>query len=237
MGMTKPIRTFLLSLVLLTAWASLSAQTEEPALSVRFTCLAWDGVRAHDLTYRKGDQLEPLRISSSYRSKQYTYQGANPIVFYRGVITLPDGSTQPRPVASATIPEGQREVLLLFLAAAPDQPDGMEYNVVVIDDSDVRFPWGSYCIYNLSAHEIGGIFGSEKFVISGKKSKIVMPDSDDLVDVQIHFSQMIEGQWVPKVNTRWLYRKNARSIVFVTDDLSARNPRLKVKSIDQYQKP
>ena len=39
---------------------------------------------------------------------------------------------------------------------------------------------------------------------------------------------------MPSVNTRWLYRDNARSIVFVSEDNSSRYPVLKIKSIAQY---
>jgi len=231
--MLKLGRIFLSVFAMTIATVSLPAQPAEP-MSVRFTCLSWDKIDSKDLGYLKQGQLMPLRMSSSYRGEVYTYTGPNPIVFYRGV-GMADGSVQRTPVASVTIPSGMHDVLLLFIANNDAQPGQPEFNVVVIDDSTTSFPWGSYHIYNLSAYEIGGIFGNEKFTIPGKKSKIVIPNADDQVDVQIHFSQKIDGQWVPKVNTRWLYRANARSIIFVTDDMNARFPRIKIKSIDQYQ--
>ncbi|MBC2595226.1 hypothetical protein H5P28_13240 [Ruficoccus amylovorans] len=230
--MKKSPLSILTFLLLLGAFFPLRAQ-EEPPLRVHFTCLAWDGVHASGLHYLDGGELVPLRISSVFRGKSHEYAGTNPIVFYR-TEALADGTVQRIPAASATIPAGMNDVLLLFLPATPGQENGPEFNIVVIDDSPSVFPWGSYCIYNLSAYEVGGIIGSEKFVLPGKKSRIVIPDSKDEVDVQIHFSQKIDGQWVPKVNTRWVYRKNGRSIVFVTDDVTSRKPRLKIKSIDQF---
>ncbi len=231
--MMRYLRFSLFLLATLCLCGELSAQAPEP-MSVRFTPLSWERMDSKGLGFESQGTFEPLRISSAYRGGVYTYTGTNPIVFYRSK-AMPDGTEARTPIATATIPNGWRDVLLLFIAN-PQRGEGQaEYRVIVIDDSTSNFPWGSYHIYNLSEYEIGGIFGSEKFTIPGKKSKIVTPDADNKVDVQIHFSQKIDGQWVPRVNTRWLYQSNARSIIFVTDDTQARPPRIKVKSIDQLK--
>lgn len=213
---------------------SLRAQEQEP-ITVSFSCLAWDKVDTRGLRYLRNNQTEALRISSAYRTGPYSYTGPNPIVFFRE-IPGPEGTVIRQPVGRAEIPPGQRSVLLLFIRNNEPEGSGNEYNILVLDDSLTSFPKGSYRVFNLSEHEIGCIFGDQKFTVASQQYKTVSLGAENEVDVRIHFSSRIDGQWVPSVNTRWLYQDSARSLVFVTQDGSVRNPQLKIKSITQYLK-
>lgn len=227
-------RFFLASILIMGIGMSFLQAEQAQEISVRFTCLAWDRFDVEGVKYQSAEEALSLRISSSRRSQIYTYRGTDPIIFFTER-TLADGAVERVPLATASIPSGMTDVLLLFLERHDPQPGEPLFNVAVINDGTNAFPWGSYCIYNLSAYEVGGIIGSERFRIPGNGSKVVTPDGDGQITVEIHFSQMIDEEWVPKVNTRWLYRSDARQIVFVTDDKTTRNPRLKIKSIPQYR--
>ncbi len=213
----------------------LSAQ-DEPAISLKFSCLEWGGRNTEGLRYSSQGEAVPVRMYDSYRSDVYEYSGANPIVFFVESIDA-EGEPVRRPVARARVAPGIGRALFLFVQRPEVNERGEEYEVIVMDESLSSFPAGTYRVFNFSDHEIGGIIGKNKFTIGGKTFETISPKVDDMVDVQIHFSQKINDQWVPKVNTRWLYRENARNIVFVTDDQSSRVPRLRVKTVTEYLNP
>lgn len=205
-------------------------------MTVDFSCLAWSGVDTRGLNYLHNNETVPLRISSAFRSGPYRYTGPNPIVFFRET-RAPDGTLVREPVASAHIDPGLKNVLLLFVTAPTavnTEAPAPAFRVLVLDDDTSVFPMGSYRVFNLSDHEIGGIIDEKAFTIAPNHSFTVTPEAQDEVDVRIHFSSKIDGQWVPSLNTRWLYRKNARRLVFVTRDTSAKRPLLKIKTISQY---
>lgn len=54
-------------------------------------------------------------------------------------------------VAAATIPAGVKEANLFFLKRRPPAPDGLLYQVVVVDNSRSFLPHGGVCVYNLTA--------------------------------------------------------------------------------------
>ena len=207
--------------------------TGDNLISVEFSCLAWSQVDTKGLRYLDGEKVEPLRISSAYRTGPYRYRGTNPIVVFREVAG-PEGAVIRQPVGRAFVDPSFTKVLFLFIRNDQPEGSGSEYEIMVLDDSLDSFPRGAYRIFNLSNHQIGGFIGKEKFIVPTKEFRTIELDSEDKVDVQIHFSSRVEDQWVPGVNTRWLYRDNMRSIVFVTADQESRYPMLKVKSVKEY---
>lgn len=214
---------------------TMGQQSEEP-LSIRFSCLSWEGVKKSNLKYLQNGQAVDLRISSAYRTGPYNYTGPNPLVLFKEE-KGEDGAIVQVPVASVVIPRGMKDVLFLMVKNTPPLSErfpvpGVE--VVVMNDDFGSFPKGAYRVFNLSDYEIGGVFGDTKFTVPGKQYKTIELQGKDELNVRIHFSSKIDGKWVPKINTRWLHRDNERNIVFITDDRSSSQPILNVKTITQY---
>lgn len=211
------------------------AQTGETGISLQFSCLEWSEIDTNGLYYQHQEESIQVSMDTAYRSELYDYSGPNPIVFFVDSNGA-NGQPERRPVARAQVPEGVERALFLFVERPNPGENGEAFEVIVMDESLSAFPMGTYRVFNFSDYEIGGIIGENRFIIPGKNFKTISPKVGDMVDVQIHFSQKVDDQWVPKVNTRWLYRENARNIVFVTDDPNSRVPRLRVKTVTEYFK-
>ncbi|WP_269522691.1 hypothetical protein [Coraliomargarita parva] len=235
MPLTRKVVFLIAALASLCSVTSHAAETDEALISIRFSCYALGTIDARGLYYLDEGEPRAFRISSAFRRGPYDYTGPNPLVFYRDGRS-PDGSTIRIPVASARIDPALKELLLFFVNNDAHQPGEAtpEMKVIVMNDDLRAFPAGAYRVFNLSEHEIGCLFGEEKFIVPGKDYKTVNLDEGDQVNVRIHFSSNIDGEWVPQINTRWLYSSNERNIVFVADDYSTRHPRLKINTITQY---
>ncbi|MGE9290143.1 MAG: hypothetical protein ACQKBT_04080, partial [Puniceicoccales bacterium] len=180
-------------------------------------------------------QLEPLKVSQAFYKGPFDYTGPNPMVFYKKVPAA-DGTIQIVPVASVPIDPALTDVFLLFLkgSAAASEAPHPPLRIVSMNNQLDEFPKGGYRIYNLSDYEVGGIFSDQRFTIPANSSKTIDLNGTDHVDVRIHFSTKVDGEWISQINTRWRHDEQTRNIVFVTDDPNSRHPKLKLKTITQY---
>ncbi len=175
----------------------------------------------------------PIRVTSDFRSEQYSYMGPNPIVFFREVMG-PEGILIKQPIASASIPNGMTHALLIFNKLESPDSAGREYRILVIDDGSTNFPWGSFRVFNFSEHQIGGIIADEKFVIQPKSFQTISPKYDDDKNMGVRFSINFEGEWIPAMSTRWRYHDTGRNLVFLTTETTNIKPHLEAKIISQY---
>jgi hypothetical protein len=216
----------------------LVAADDDAAISVRFTCLAWDTIKANGVQYLNGEQVETLRVGQTRFSAPYRYTGPNPIVFFREKPGLEAGEVVRVPVASAYIQPGLRDVLILFSDAERSGESANDqvlpqFKALALNNDLKAFPAGTYRIINLSQHQVGGIMGEEKFIIPGKQTKMISKPVGDGEDMRVHFSMKIDDQWEPKINTAWMFSANKRYLVFLTDIMNARRPYLKLKTITE----
>ncbi|MGE9291410.1 MAG: hypothetical protein ACQKBT_10500, partial [Puniceicoccales bacterium] len=180
----------------------LLADTDEDAISIRFSCLAWDTTKANGIQYLNGEEVVTLRVGQSNLNGPYAYTGANPIVFFREQPGEEPGTVVREPVARAYIEPGLRDVLFLFTENSSEnarnggatQP---RFNVLVMNHNYGAFPMGSFRIINLSQHEVGCILGEEKMIIPAKQTKLVRSPAEDRADMRVHFSMKIDEQWEP----------------------------------------
>ncbi|WP_309386234.1 hypothetical protein [Cerasicoccus frondis] len=229
---------FLLIAVLVMIGAQLSADTDENEISIRFSTLAWDTIKANGIQYLNGEHVETVRVGQSHMNGPYLYTGPNPIVFFREKPGLEPGTVIRERVAQAYLDPQLKEVLFLFTEMPSssgdlNSPNSMQLNTLVMNHDLGVFPLGSFRIINLSQHEVGCILGDEKLVIPGKQTKLIRSPSNDQADMRVHFSMKIDDQWEPKINTAWMYHSNKRSLVFLTDVVNARRPYLKMKTISE----
>ncbi len=211
---------------------------QDDTLSIQFDCLAWGDANTQGIKYIQDGQAVPLRISRAFRTGPYRYTGPSPIVFFREARNE-DGTLKRVPVATVEVSPSQKQVLMLFTHSSqgqgnPDDPEPLQ--VMALGDGLEEFPPGSYRVFNLSEHTIGCVLADETFMVEPKQFTTITPAVHDNLDVRIHFSSKVDGQWVPSINTRWLYRQNARRLVFVARDNRTDRPLLKVKTISQFLK-
>ncbi len=235
--MLKTLSISLLGLFFFSTSLVVAADDDE-TISVRFTCLAWDTIKANGVQYLNGDQVETLRVGQTRFSAPYRYTGSNPIVFFREEPGAEAGEVVRVPVASAYIQPGLRDVLILFsdLERRGEPVDGQvqpQLKALALNNDLKAFPAGTYRIINLSQHQVGGIMGEEKFVIPGKQTKMISKPVEDGADMRVHFSMKIDEKWEPKINTAWMFSANKRYLVFLTDIMNARRPYLKLKTITE----
>ena len=211
--------------------AQTAAQNRE-TVRLRFSVLAWEPIK-QDIYYANAEDNEKLRIPSEYRSDLYRYEGPPQITFFR-TRAGPDGETVRVPVARAEIDRSIRRPLFLFFPNREESDEDTEFRILTIDDSPDAFPPGSYRFFNLTDHRIAGQIADERFVLDqGAAGVLVRPSAETNRNLALQLAVENPGGWERKVSTRWLYRDNARHIVFLARD----GERLAIRSIPQYEIP
>lgn len=125
----------------------LRGQTMQP-IDINFSTLSWKPLNNQDIFFETAEGVIPLEMNFLGRAKQYHYIGPNPIVFFRE-LSGDEGKTLRVPVASVALDPAMEKPLLLFFQIDPEKYN-REYIVTAIEDSEQRFPRGSYQIMNLS---------------------------------------------------------------------------------------
>jgi hypothetical protein len=121
------------------AWA----QQKSTVYQATFRGLAWDSMIT-DLNIADGTKVVPMTLFPNGRSQFYTYQGTDPMLFFREV-TGTDGKLVAEVSGSIPLGEFKQRTLLIFFKKPANQ-----YMVRAVDDSDAAIPPGSYCFLNLS---------------------------------------------------------------------------------------
>ncbi len=154
-----------------------------------------------------------------------------------GAVFDTEGNRQPAPFASATLPSGKREILLLFVPLPPDQrEDGLEYRLLPFDDSMDTLPWGSYRFINFTGRNLLAFAGSKNQrheLRSNRASATISPGgSKRNLQWLIYDNPGTEGK--PVFSAQWLHRPNYRSLIFITESTNQRGA-INVKSIDEWE--
>jgi hypothetical protein len=128
-------------------------------------------------------------------------------------------------IAAVKIPSSVREPLLILVPRSGDQP----YGALVIDRSLSKFPEGSYQLINFSRSEIRAMIGKTRVLAPPMKitSFDLSLNLDDLLNV--HFKYKLAEDWKTLSRTRWVNKKNKRSLLVAY--LDPRTERMKIKGI------
>ena len=128
-------------------------------------------------------------------------------------------------IAAVKIPSSVREPLLILVPRSGDQP----YGALVIDRSLSKFPEGSSQLINFSRSEIRAMIGKTRVLAPPMKitSFDLSLNLDDLLNV--HFKYKLAEDWKTLSRTRWVNKKNKRSLLVAY--LDPRTERMKIKGI------
>lgn len=135
------------------------------AVSVAFTVFAPRAVAGLAYLPKANAAATPTRLKfyHSYRSPVYRYEGPAELCFYdEAELTqaLRAASEKgafgdmrlPEPVACCVIPEGAREVFLLFMPSGT----GRRHDIVVVEENETRLPPGHAVLINVSGLDLVG---------------------------------------------------------------------------------
>lgn len=138
-----------------------------------------------------------------------------------------EGEPLPASAPTAAVPELAGDIYLLVM---PD-PNGGKVPAVrmqVIDASAAKFRDGQMMWYNLTAHDVGGVVGSEKLVIKAASREILAAPAKENIDYNVNLSYRMKDKEAlyPLCETRWVHDPTARMLVFIINEPGVRTPRV-----------
>lgn len=203
--------------------SALAAATPEPRrnVSIEFSCVAWDH-QLEDVTFRQAGKDMPIVIPPFRRSTLYHYTGPAELVFTR-TQTTSEGETRRVPVATVTVPEDAKRVLLLWASL----PDGGA-RVVALPESPEAFPAGHARFYNETPYRVavktpGGVLE----LASGEFKQIAGDGRAINFTVQVAYE--LNGKWKRAGNNLFALTPEMRRTVFLT---ASGSDHFKLKSSD-----
>ena len=217
-----PFRPFLAGFLLaLFQPAGLFAQPkeEEPKQKFTFKAIAFARVPGLEEIYF-GEERETLRLPSRNFSQPLEYEGTYPTIFY-GKKKDEEGNEIYYPVATVEVPEGLKEVILVFLSTSRKVAlTGRRFQILQLDADKARFPGGGRHFVNLTTTDVGVTIGEQKILARAQSSVTFVPDAKTAeagrVPVQVHFRR--EGTWRLLSSTRWTMDSRVNTLVFIFED-------------------
>lgn len=153
--------TLLGLLIMLLSVSPINAQSaskgEETPVRVNFSVFSLK--RLSDIHYLLGDRTggAPLTLYSSDRSPVYTYEGLNPIVFYRETPAPTDqdpNAVKRTKVGEISLTPPGGDYLFIFFQD-PNAKDE-NYRIYPLDDSTKALPYGSVRFFNATSLQLVG---------------------------------------------------------------------------------
>ena len=184
-----------------------------------------------------------LTVPFSMRSEPIAYQGPAKVEFFDkepppGPPFDETGARQgPPPLAVASLPSGQSEILLLFVPLPKElHKDGIQFRVIPFDDSKDMLPWGGYRLINFTTRPLTVFAGSreKRFDIQPNSASDTIAPGGDKRNLLWLVYDREQGATKPVFSAQWLHRPDYRSLVFITDSRTQRGA-ISVKSIDEWK--
>jgi hypothetical protein len=173
--------------------------TDKNTVKVRFRLSGWDEAST-DLHYRMKGKDEELTVYQDCRSIFYDYSGPALLILYR-IKTDSKGDVVRETAAQADLTNAGTWPLIL-LVKNPEQPGN--YIAIALKDDLTSFPPCSYLFSNSTQTIIGGLLGSENFVIR--------PGETTLAAILFKVSG---NEKEPIYTNNWAIRPAMRTRVFV----------------------
>ena len=155
-----------------------------------------------------GEPMDVMVFTTNLSHKTYGYSGQNPLIFYQ----------ENEVVASFTVPEGLREMILLFIEQKNPAPGEMKFRIFAMEADSVNFPIGSYLFMNLSDLEVAAEIDSQLIRLNPRDQKLVVLPYKQNTTIAARFAERRGGEWVRSYQLAWYFRPTARNIVFLTRD-------------------
>lgn len=210
--MKNPIPTFLaLLLVSLTSPVGAQGAGEEKTLKCRFRLYGWDEAIT-DLHYSlKGKDTE-LVVYQDARSIFYDYSGSEVLTLYR-LRKDAEGNLVREPAARANLVNGGSWPLIVI---SNHQAKPGTYQTMVLKDDLVSFPPGTYAFSNFTNMLVGGLLGTEKFILASGDNKLLkgIPPNNGSTLAALFF-KIAGNRKEPIYTNNWAIRPATRTRVFI----------------------
>jgi hypothetical protein len=213
-------------MVFLLTGGSLTGQ-ETAFVKAELVTLSWKGKIAN-LWYETKEGPRTLDVYERGFTAAESYIGPKELKFYpdRSALDL-SPEKRPEPVASAVLPAGGGEFLLIFVERI--NPAG-SWKVEVMDNSVSNLPEGGYRVVNLTKDSYNAYFDREAVAVKASGITVVRPAKRDSVrDLPI---QIMKGKQLV-YSSIWGHRETQRATVF----LMPASPGAQFLTIRRYFQP
>lgn len=175
--------------------------------------------------YMSGGKAVEVELPKMNLSRSYKIPASGKILF--GEPTEKDGKEVIKPLAIATIPEGGKELLLLFFPASKKDTQ-MKYQVKVLNYDPGVFANGQYLFLNLSNEDVVGMFGKKRVFIGARKQVKFIPSSGLKDDERyyVNIRSKVNNQWRPLYKSYWYKSGSAKKLGLIYRDPSTKRLRL-----------
>lgn len=215
------MRLFLLPLLLLFP-ALLSAQ-ESRQIQCRF--LSFGGVENPTSVIaasENGTEITCPLSSSQISAKIDCFAVGNKIPFL--------STTDRKPIATATIPQGVDSALLVFIQAPGGaKGDASVWKILVIEDSSKNFPYGGAFVANFYRKDIRFIIGEHKGMLhAGGLHGYAMPTKRDSFNMAPVVFEFLQGdKWRIANESALRFLPGMRYLIFAYVDPVSGRPRIR----------
>ena len=187
---------------------------EEIPIRVNFSVFAFD--RLSDIHFISGDRAggSPLTFYSSDRSPVYTYEGLNPIVFYRETPAPTDldaKAVKRIKVGEISLPHSAGDFLFIFFPNPDPEEEG--YRIYPIDDSLSALPYGSLRFFNTSSQQLIGKLGKTRVSVGRGLSKVYSLSGNSH---SLAFGFEHEGQYYASYQNTFQLGEHSRGIFMIS---------------------
>ena len=150
--------------------------------------------------------MQIMLFGTNLSHATYEYTGPNPIVFHQD-----EG-----PIASFTVPEGMREMILFFIEQKNVQPGEPKFRISAMEADAANFPLGSYLFINFSDLDVAAQIDETRIRLRPKGRQLVQLRHTESKSIAARFLEFRNGEWVRSYQLAWYFRPDARKMVFLT---------------------
>ena len=205
-------------LTLLISIAPLNAQStatvEESPVRVNFSVFSLE--RLSGISYLLADRTggAPLTFYTSDRSPMYTYEGLNPIIFYRETLApreLDQNAVKRTKVGEITIKPPGGDFILIFFQDTNAEDEN--YIIYPLDDSTKALPYGSVRLFNATSLQVVGKLDKTNILVKPGPSK-AFPLSGSSHSLSFGFEH--EGKYHISYQSPFQLDQNSRGIFVIS---------------------
>lgn len=192
-------------------------------IELRF--ISWDSLKNEVVSYKDGADYHAISVRDFARSLPYVYHGTDqngifPIDFFTDGQDA-NGKPVKIKVAHADVPKENKNPLLMFFEKTKPQDTHPEYDVLVLDDSVERLPFGSYCLFNFTPGVMTGQIETKKFQLQSNDSEIIQLSDNTRRNIAVKF--FTADTEPPRLwkETYWRHEPKKRFLVFIAKNSSS----------------
>ena len=152
-------------------------------------------------------------VSSRFRSPDIEYHGPSEIFLFQG--EPPKSFDEKAASGSALLPSGPGHILLAILPVK-DPQGRARYDTLAMDDTEKRFPMGSFLFASLAKRDLGGKLDETPFDVAAGQSVVVRPEMAKGKGFNMFLFNSSEPER-PILQEAWYYLPDARVIAVLSD--------------------